>query len=320
MLNTILCSAGRRVELIRLFKAAYKDLGLAGKVVALDIDRLAPALQAADQSYLVPRRIDAEFPDAFFKICAEVSPALAFPLIDPDIPMLAGLSGEMARRGVTLAGVQTSSLEATEDKWHTRALFQRLGLATPDSWLPADLPLKPHFPLFVKPRRGSAGKGAFKIASHSELTTLIEASVDPIVQEYIDAPEVTSDVVCDPQGTVLAIVSRQRIEVRNGEVQKAVTIRNRQIEDGCRLIALALDARGPITVQSFLTSRGPVFSEVNARLGGGFPLGVAAGADSLKWLLARAARLPIEIPPIGTYEAGVYMTRYDESFILRNLT
>jgi carbamoyl-phosphate synthase large subunit len=60
----------------------------------------------------------------------------------------------------------------------------------------------------------------------------------------------------------------------------------------------------------------PYFTEVNARFGGGLPLGIAAGVDSPRWLLALAAGLPIEIPPVGTYKTGLYMTRFDDSFFL----
>ncbi|HEY6563675.1 MAG TPA: hypothetical protein VIY86_04225, partial [Pirellulaceae bacterium] len=49
---------------------------------------------------------------------------------------------------------------------------------------------------------------------------------DPILQEYLSGPEVTSDVVCDFEGQVLGITSRQRIAIRGGEASKSVTVRN----------------------------------------------------------------------------------------------
>ena len=61
----------------------------------------------------------------------------------------------------------------------------------------------------------------------------------------------------------------------------------------------------------------PRFTEVNARFGGGVPLGIAAGVDSPRWLLAHAAGLDVELPPLGSYEVDLYMTRYDESFFVR---
>ena len=45
--NVLFTSAGRRVELMRAFRKAYKQLGLRGSIVATDIDPLAPALKDA---------------------------------------------------------------------------------------------------------------------------------------------------------------------------------------------------------------------------------------------------------------------------------
>ena len=86
----------------------------------------------------------------------------------------------------------------------------------------------------------------------------------------------------------------------------------------CVRIAEALDARGPLTIQCLLRDDGsPAFTEVNARFGGGAPLGFAAGMRSPEWLLAHAAGRDPEPPPPGSYEVGLYMTRYDDSVFLR---
>src|SRR5207249_1264001 len=101
-------------------------------------------------------------------------------------------------------------------------------------------------------------------------------------------------------------VSRRRLEVRWGEVAKGVTLWDEGIAAACTRIAQALPAVGPITVQCMMKDGVPHFIEINARLGGGFPLGIAAGADSPRWLLARCAGLELEIPPPGSYQSGLY--------------
>jgi carbamoyl-phosphate synthase large subunit len=79
----------------------------------------------------------------------------------------------------------------------------------------------------------------------------------------------------------------------------------------------AMGGRGPLTIQAFLTQRGPVLSEVNARFGGGFPLAFEAGADYPAWLMDMVAGKSVE-PLLGAYEPGVYMTRYNvEHFVRR---
>ena len=56
--------------------------------------------------------------------------------------------------------------------------------------------------------------------------------------------------------------------------------------------------------------------EINARLGGGIPLAIAAGVDVPGLLLAHAAGRPIARPELDSYELGLYMTRSDESIFL----
>ena len=87
--NVLFTSAGRRVELMRVFRRAYETLGLAGNIVALDVDPLAPALQVVDRPYLGPRLCEPNFLPTLLDICRRERVGLVFPLIDPDIPVLA---------------------------------------------------------------------------------------------------------------------------------------------------------------------------------------------------------------------------------------
>ena len=317
--STLFTSAGRRVELIRAFRRAYQKLGLPGNVVAADHDALAPSLQAADRSYVVPPMSSPEYIPGLAKICHDEQVRLIFPLIDPDISVLAANREKLEREGARLASVPPEAASITSDKWETARLFRRLGLKTPTSWkTPEDIPPDTVFPLFIKPRFGSAGKNTFKVNDRRELEFFAEYIAEPIIQEYLPGPEITNDVICDLDGEVLSIISRRRIEVRWGEVAKGVTLHDRLIEDACVKVAKALDARGPITVQCLMKEGAPHFSEINARLGGGAPLGIAAGVDWPLWLIARARGVPVDIPPLGTYECPMFMTRFDDSFFLKS--
>ena len=125
-------------------------------------------------------------------------------------------------------------------------------------------------------------------------------------------------MTCSLSGEVLAGVSRQRIEVRWGEVAKGVTVHDPAIVEDCVRVAQALEAIGPITVQCMLKDSEPYFTEINARFGGGLPLGIAAGVDSPALYLAEAAGLPLDIPPLGISQTGLYLTRFDDSFFVHD--
>ncbi len=315
--NILFTSAGRRVELLRLFRRAYEELGLAGKIIVTDIDPLAPALQVADAFYMVPRLDAADYVSTIRDICMRERIRLVFPLIDPDVPILANHRKVLEETGARLAVIPSESIDIVGDKWKTAQFFQRLGLPSPRSWLPDDpAMLAQPFPLFIKPRRGSASHHTFRVHNQKELDFFSEYVQDAMVQEFLPGPEITTDLVCDCNGKVLTVVSRQRIEVRSGEVAKAVTVHDVFIESACRKIAEALPAVGPITVQCILKEARPYFTEINARIGGGFPLGIMAGADSAKLLLAQIAGLQIDTTHLDRYVSGLYFTRYDDTFSL----
>lgn len=316
-LNLLFTSAGRRNELLRAFRRAFEELGLQGNIVVADVDPLAPAIQEADFSYIVPRVEDPGYVPELADICGQESIRLVFPLLDPDIPVLASHKHELEQDDRTVVVVPETAALLTSDKWATHQFLIELDVPVPRSWLPEEVTReKPSYPLFVKPRKGSAGKNTFKVENERQLDFFLDYVPDPIVQEFLPGPEITNDVICSLVGEVKAVVSRQRIEVRWGEVAKGRTIHNEEILQYCRRIADALEAIGPITVQCMLSDSGPQFTEINARFGGGIPLGIAAGANSPLWYLAEAAGLQASIPPLGTDFSGLYLTRFDESYFI----
>jgi len=317
IINILFTSVGRRVELLKSFKDAYDKLNLKGNIIGTDIDPLAPALQLIDKTYLVPPVNSTHYLSALLEICRKEKVHLIFPLIDPDILVLASGRQQLESAGARVVVVSKEKAQIAADKYLTYNFFKTINVPTPRSWLPDELKnAKIQFPVYVKPRFGSAGKNAFKAKNKEELIFFLKYIPDPIIQEFLPGPEITNDVISDFDGRILAVVSRQRIEVRWGEVAKGVTIYNPFIIDSCVKIAKKLDAIGPITIQCIMKNNIPHFTEINARFGGGVPLGIAAGVNSPLWLLAKAAGVDIKIPLLGSYKVGLRMTRFDDSFFL----
>jgi carbamoyl-phosphate synthase large subunit len=316
--NVLFTSVGRRVELVRAFRRAYRELGLDGAIVGVDVDPLAPALRECDEAWMVPRGDEPHYVAKLVELCADRRITLLFPLIDPEIPLLAHHRDELEATGARALVIPGPAAQVTADKLATAQLFDRLGVPAP-AWCSAERARAGDvaFPAFVKPRFGSAGAHAHRVDDAEELGFWLARVTEPIVQEHLPGPEVTSDVLCLEDGEVASIVSRRRLEVRTGEVAKGVTVHDERIVEHCATIAHELRARGPITVQCLLRAGGePGFTEVNPRFGGGLPLAMAAGMHAPEWLLAHAAGLQVDLPPLGSYEVGLYMTRYDDSFFL----
>lgn len=317
MLNILFTSVGRRIELLHAFRDAFVNLNFTGKICVTDIDPLAPALREADNYFLVPRTGTHGFIQHIVEICRIEKINLVFPLLDPDIPALANNRQQIEATGAKVVTVPEASAKIVSDKWATYQFFKMHGVPAPKTWLPRNVnTTNLSYPAFIKPRFGSAAKGVFKINNEKELLFYSESIEKPLIQEYLPGSEITNDVICDFEGQVLAVISRQRIEVRGGEVLKGVTVFDQEIADGCIKIAKALKVIGPITVQCILKNNRPYFTEVNARYGGGAPLGIAAGVPSPKWYLQMAIGQKIIPPPLGSYKLNLHITRFDNAFFL----
>ena len=138
---------------------------------------------------------------------------------------------------------------------------------------------------------------------------------DFVVQTVARGDEYTVDVYVDRDGAVVEAVPRRRLEVRGGEVSKAVTVRLDDVEALAREIGRCLPAAfGALNVQLFREEASGTLAviEVNARFGGGYPLADAAGAVFPQWLVEEAIGLPRSEPP-APWRAGVVMLRYDDA-------
>ena len=312
--NVLFSSVGRRVELIRAFRQAYGELGLCGNVIGLDNNPLAAALAHVDRPYVMPRVSSPDFLPTLARICRLEQVDLIFPLIDLEIPVLAQNQKVLAATGARVVVVDPAAAAIARDKWETYQFLRRQQITAPLSWLPGQQPPPSvRYPLFIKPRQSHSGLNAFPLDNARELEFFASYVPDPLIQEYLPGEEITSDVMCDWDGQVLAIVCRQRLRVRAGEVEQGVTIHSPAIIEACVQIARHLPAVGPLTVQCMMKDGVPHFTEINARLGGGIPLSFAAGAPLPRWLLSRAAGLPVDPPPLGQYQVGLYVSRFDDA-------
>jgi len=94
-------------------------------------------------------------------------------------------------------------------------------------------------------------------------------------------------------------------------VERGKTIHDPEIAGAVMKIADALRAPGVINVQCFCTETGPVFTEINPRFGGGYPLAHAAGARFPEMIVAMLdGKEPAEP---GSYHPDMVMMRYDQA-------
>ena len=314
-LNILFTCAGRRVAMMNKFRRAMAELGVQGKILATDLTFASAGFQAADVGLEAPPVSDTAYLPWLRKVVAKHRVGLIIPVTDLDLMMLAWRREEFLAAGCEVMVGHEKAVSLCRDKLATAGLIERIGLPVIRSLSLEEFLGAPFFPCFVKPVSGSASVGAKAISSEEALRTHVETfGNDLLVQDFISGPEYTIDVYRAKSGECLAIVPRQRLAVRSGEVEKGITVGDDDLIDAARRISDALD--GMWGVFCCQCRRGPEgkarFFEINPRFGGGAPLSIASGADLPRYLLEEVLGRETSARP-GTFTRNLLMVRYDEA-------
>lgn len=314
-MNILLTSAGRRVELIEIFK---KALGKKGKVYSADCDRTAPTLYFADKGFIIPKVDSKNYINILLELCKKEKIKLLVPLIDPELPKIAKARKEFISNDIIPLISEYKVVSIANDKYLTAQFFNRHGIPSPKTLLADSLKdeTKLTFPLILKPRFGYASICVQKCGDIESLIFFKKKIRPAIIQEFLSGDEVTVDVLCNFKGELISLVQRMRIKVRAGEVERAVTVKDNEITKLVKKIIEILKPYGVINLQCFNTARGIYFTEINPRFGGGYPLSYQAGADFPKIILDLIEGKKIHISRVDDYKVGCYMLRYDNAAYL----
>ena len=295
--------AGQRVDIVSAF-------GRAGATtVAVDASPLAPALYHAHHHALVCRLDEPAYVPQLRGVIDEHDVRLVVPLADMDQELLATRRDELAPALVLLPDAEV--VRAMGDKYRAHELFVSLGLGSPETWLPDDLPAKIPFPVLVKARVGYGSRNIYRCRDLTELDYhLARTPVPSMVQVVCRGEEFSIDVFCDFDGVCLNAIPRTMIESKGGESIKGATIADTELIELGRGVAESVSLAGPANVQCFREPDGRLLvTDVNPRFGGGFPLPLAAGSRYPELALAVANGERPE-PRVGDFRAGVVMTRF----------
>jgi carbamoyl-phosphate synthase large subunit len=315
-MNIFFPNVGRRCELVEAFARVLPSVS-PGLIWGSDPNPLAPALAVVDRRIDLPAPIDSDgYLDALCEFLVRESIELIIPTIDPDLVRLDRWRSTLAERAPRARLLLSPSkvIRITRDKRVSRDAFAALGAVVPEAVDPSspDLP----FPLFVKPAGGSASIGAVRVDDAQQLHARLAETVEPMVERLVTGDETTVDVLLDWTSRPLCAVPRRRLQVRAGEVTRAIVERSPQLEAHAMAIAAGLGCVGPITLQFRNPTPGRwVTMELNARMGGGLPLAIAAGANWPRWILQMATGTTPSVDASAVHD-GMIMTRADRSVFL----
>lgn len=322
-MNILFTCAGRRTYLLKYFK----EIMLPGdKVVATDMQLTAPALQVADVKLQVPAVYDPLYIDITLNICKEQKVDALISLNDLELPILADNKARFEEIGVKVIVSDSQVIDICFDKYKTAQWVEALGLKSPKTFVRLDdakvalASGEISFPLFLKPRWGSGSIGLETVEDMEELeivyglllkkvkkTILATASVGDeyiMIQEKLTGKEFGLDVMNDLSGRNVAVSVKQKLAMRAGETDKAVTVDLPEVCEMGAVIGRNLKHIGNLDVDIMQRANGDYcVLELNPRFGGGFPFSYEAGVNLPKaimmWLRGESVDASLLQPEYG---------------------
>ncbi|QUH18589.1 ATP-grasp domain-containing protein [Alkaliphilus sp. B6464] len=313
-MNLLFTSSGRRTQLIKYFK---QELGNEGRIIVADYNSTAPTLYIADKGYIVSSIDNSNYLNEIKEICTKEDITGIIATIDPELSLLAKEKEEFNNLGVQVIISDYDIVEMCFDKYSMFKFLKNNGFNTPktysnlDDFMNALNKNKIDFPVFVKPREGSASIGINKVSTLEELKILMKYNTDLIVQQYMQGQEYGVDIYVDIiSKDVISIFLKKKISMRGGETDKAVSVKNDKLFNMILDFIKKLKVVGPVDIDVFEIDGEFYISEVNPRFGGGYLIAYECGENFPKYILNNLKGI-INTSHIDKYEEGIYMMRHD---------
>lgn len=322
MNNILISSAGRRVSLVRFFQRELKLVFPDAKVIASDASpERSAACRVADDYFAVPRISSGNYIAETLRLCLEFGIRLVIPTIDTELIILAQNVALFKMNGIDIVISDADVVQIFRDKRKTHDFFQEYGINCAKEYTRDNYEL----PMYLKPVDGSRSVDNFIIREASELTPYQLSNDKLLFLEYLDHAthiEYTIDLYYDRLGNLKCFVPRKRLEVRDGEVNKAVTKRTPFMHEIWRKLQFVKGFRGCITFQVFVhRDSGALYGiEINPRFGGGYPLSYLAHANFPEWIIREYLLGETALPVFDAWEENLMMLRYDDEVLVHDYT
>jgi carbamoyl-phosphate synthase large subunit len=317
-MNILITSIGRRVSLLRAFQKELKARFPESIVFAADAaPQLSAACQVAEASLRVPLVSDKNYIPFLLQKCRELDIRIIIPTIDTELEVLAKNLNIFEDAGILPIVSGYNFISKCRNKRVIHLFFEQHGIDVAREFSKTDYKL----PLFIKPEDGSRSIDTFIIRKEQELKEIHFKNEKLMFLEYLDHTEYeefTCDLYYDREGVLRCVVPRKRIEVRSGEVNKGVTVKNEIVPLLRTSLGKISGAKGCLTAQFFRHKKtAQIFGiEINARFGGGFPLSYLAGANFPAWIIEEYLMNKNMADQFDCWEPDLLMMRYDDEILV----
>jgi carbamoyl-phosphate synthase large subunit len=309
-MNCLITCCGRKLYLIDEFRKALKSILPAEehKIFVTESDKYSPSLFHADKGFVVPKIIESDYISTILDICLDYNVTFILPTKDLELIKFAQNKDRFSGIVIPLSPLQTLLL--CEDKLQ---FAQELGklFCVPQTFCPGEEIFPDfQFPVIVKERGIGIETSGFVVCSNKdELKVLFNRFQQPIIQPQIKGIEYTVDCLFGSNSSVIAVIPRQRIKVRQHVSDVGKVINDHEIIALSKKLGSYLKVFGPANIQWIRTPNNILYLiEINPRISGGLQITLSACPQFIKALLQIS--LNIEISHVK-FDHPVVAMKYD---------
>ena len=330
--NILFTCVGRRNYLINYFKEALNGCG---KIFASDVDIYAPAMIDADVALVVPNVHDINYIPTITELIKAYNINAVISLNDFELPILSKHKDEIKMQtGAKIIISNETIIDLAYDKLKTFHFLEGIGLNTPKTCInleSAESEIRKKnltFPLVIKDRWGSASMNInyaenieeleliykylyFKLKNTSNILSDKEDIANPLlIQEKIFGKEYGMDILNDLEGNYIGTYAREKLSMRYGETDRAISVIDSKFEKIGKKISEELKHVGCLDCDLFESNGKLYVLELNPRFGGGYPFSHEAGINMasiyIEWINNNR-----EVSKFDNYKSGIMFSKCD---------
>ena len=311
--NILILSAGRRVELLEIFKQSLIDKRDIKVFTADSNPKLSPACRINNHTFKLPKCSEKRYIKELLSRSLKNNIRVIIPTIDDELSILAANKEKFQKYKIEIIISDLKFIEKSNDKIQTKFIFDDLNIKYPKIYNVNNL----KFPCINKPIKGSSSKDIKVLKSFSDLTINILKNKKNYFSKYINKySEFSADLYFSKDSCLKAISVRERLEIRNGEVVKSIT--NKLLTNKLYKYFKKIEgAKGPINIQFFYNKKKKdIYGiEINPRLGGGCTLSIRAGLNYPN-LILNEYLFNKSVNDLKKINKNILMLRYDKDITI----
>ncbi len=288
-INVLISNIGRRGYLVGYLRNIN---GFNGKIFVSDCDKTASGLYTEnDGYYILPKPVDNEeiYIDSLMEVCLKENIKVVIPVIDPEIYILSKYKNVFQQKEIVVLVSERKVLDICYNKLRMNTFLLQNGFNVPKTFQNIETfeyaykNKEIEFPVIIKPVYGSGSVSTYKVESMDKLLALFDEEM--IIQEFIPGVEYGIDVFNNFDKIPIRCVVKQKLAMRSGETDKALIVKNKEIQKTVISLAKNLGHIGNLDCDILNYKNRNYVIDLNPRFGGGYPATYEAGVDLLHLVL-----------------------------------